>query len=467
MTTPRTLLWQPDLPARRGPRYQAIVAAIADDVTAGRLHPGDRLPTQRRLAAALGLGLGTVTRAYKEAEQRGLLASRVGRGTVVARPAVGNPLGLPSTQLIEMSVDLPLYAADPDLGAVLMKIARRDGVQQLLRYQPHAGSGRHRRAGAAWVERFDLVVRPDDVVACAGTHHALTVALMTVAQPGDVVLCDELGYPGLRALATSLHLRLHGIAEAAGGGGIDLAVVSSACRRQRVRAVYVVPSCHNPTTRQMAIDARRELARLAAKHDLFVLEDDVHRLSCVAPPRPIAAEARDRTFYVASFSKAVAAGLRVAFLVPPPALLQRSTEAVWASVWMAPPLAAEVAASWIEDGTADSVVRRKRDEAGARRQLLAQQLVGHRFEAQPSSFYAWLHLPLPWSGVEFALDARRRGVAVTPSTAFVVGQSAAPAAVRICFAAPESRADAERGLALLRQLLADGPSRRGASPAPV
>jgi DNA-binding transcriptional MocR family regulator len=256
-------------------------------------------------------------------------------------------------------------------------------------------------------------------------------------------------------------VRLQGIAEDRDGTGISPAAIEAACKRHRVRALYCVPSFHNPTTAQLGVEKRRELARLAAKHDFHVLEDDVHRLLSAAPPAPVATLARDRTFYVASFSKAVVAGLRVAFLVPPPSLVARATEAVWATVWTVPGLTVEVAATWIEDGTADEVVSRKRREAGERQKLRARVLAGARHDAQPNGYYTWLHLPAPWTSVEFALEARERGVAVTPSTAFLVGQIPAPAAVRVCVGAPETRADVERGLRILRELLASGPTRGG------
>jgi len=451
------------LPDGGGPQYLAIVRALAADVAEGRLHAGDRLPTHRQLARALGLGLGTVTRAYKEALQGGLIASRVGRGTFVASASAANPLGLPSSRAIEMSVDLPLHAEDPDLAAALKKIARRGETQALLRYGDHAGSARHRRAGAAWLERCELPVGADEVVVCAGTHHALCVALATIAKAGEVVLCDALCYPGLRALANRLQLKLSAIPSPGGDLDARLAAIEAACRKQRVRAIYCTPSVHNPTTARMEVDERRALAHLADEHGFHVLEDDVHRLLGDGPPPPVATLARERSFYVASFSKAVVPGLRVAFLVPPPGLLRRTAESVWATTWTVPPLPVEVAATWIEDGTADRVVARKRREAGERQGLCASLLAGARIDAQSCSYFAWLHLPEPWTSVEFALEARARGVAVTPSTAFAMTDAPAPPAVRVCVAAPATREEAERGLGILRALLDDGPSRTSAS----
>lgn len=460
VTTHRTILWKPSLADRAGPRYREIVAALQRDIGEGRLHVGDRLPTQRRLAEALGVGLGTVTHAYKEAERLGIISSQVGRGTFVARESRANPLGLPDAQLVEMSVDLPLHAEDPDLGAALQKVARREGVQRLLRYHDHAGTARHRRAGAVWAERFEMPVSPDQVVVCSGTQHAICVSLMAATRPGDTVLCDQLTYPGITAICANLGLHLHGVAMDA--GGIRTRALEAACRQRRVRALYCVPSFHNPTTAQLNGSRRRAIARLAEQHDFVVIEDDVHRLLSTSPPPPIATLAPDRSFYIASFSKAVTGGLRVAFLVPPDSLRQRVTDCVWATIWMTSSLPVEVAATWIEDGTADAVVAAKRTEAGRRQQVCAELLSGARYDAQQNGSYIWLHLPPRWSGTEFARAARDRGVAVAPATAFLIGQARPPAAVRICLAAPEQRDEMRRGLEVVRQLLEESPTRGSA-----
>src|ERR1700741_4015800 len=75
--------WIPDLSGRNGPRYRAIAEALADDVRGGGRAGGTQLPTQRALAWKLHVTIGTVSRAYAEAERRGLIAGEVGRGTYV------------------------------------------------------------------------------------------------------------------------------------------------------------------------------------------------------------------------------------------------------------------------------------------------------------------------------------------------------------------------------------------------
>jgi DNA-binding transcriptional regulator YhcF (GntR family) len=76
--------WVPTLSDRQGPVYRRILDALAADVTNGRLHRGQQLPTHRALAKALGIDLTTVTRAYTEARRCGLTEARVGQGTFVA-----------------------------------------------------------------------------------------------------------------------------------------------------------------------------------------------------------------------------------------------------------------------------------------------------------------------------------------------------------------------------------------------
>src|SRR5690554_4680616 len=93
-----TINWLPDLNGQTGPRYAAIAEALARDIRSGRLARGERLPTHRELAYRLGVTVGTVTRAYAEAERRGLIEGEVGRGTFVRDPQA---TALPSFAMVE------------------------------------------------------------------------------------------------------------------------------------------------------------------------------------------------------------------------------------------------------------------------------------------------------------------------------------------------------------------------------
>lgn len=98
--------WIPTIQDGSGPLYESIVEALSRDIASGRLHRGQRLPTHRALASALGVDLTTVTRAYNEARRRGLTEARVGQGTFVAESrlrVVRAPAGID----FDLSMNLP------------------------------------------------------------------------------------------------------------------------------------------------------------------------------------------------------------------------------------------------------------------------------------------------------------------------------------------------------------------------
>ncbi len=234
--------WLPDLTDRSGPRYLAIADCLADDVRLGRLAEGERLPTHRDLADSLGLTVGTVSRAYAEAERRGLLHGEVGRGTFVGGMAGGWELPSPGASdpaVVDLGLNLPLYAQDPDLGDALRTLSKRRDLHELLSYQPFAGSDRYRRAGAQWIARHGLDVDPANVIVTGGAQHAIAILLGTLCRAGDVVLTEPLTYPGLKSVA-----RLLGPRDAAGGDGRRGAVARRARPRlpRGTRARAVLPA---------------------------------------------------------------------------------------------------------------------------------------------------------------------------------------------------------------------------------
>ena len=158
-----------------------------------------------------------------------------------------------------------------------------------------------------------------------------------------------------------------------------------------------------------------------------------------------------------STSKSMAGGMRIGYLAAPERMVEPLSTSLRATVWMAAPLMAEIASEWIRDGTADRLVEQKRAESAARQELAARALEGFEFDAHPLSFHLWLHLPEPWRSSEFTMQLRRKGVAVTPSEAFVPGRVEAPHAVRVCLGAPRSRAHLESGLAVVGEVLRGTP----------
>lgn len=458
-------IWTPDLSVRRGPRYKAIADALQEDLDAGRLHPGDRLPTHRDLASRLGVTVGTVTRAYAESARRGLTGGEVGRGTFVRRPREDLRFlasGASDANLLNLSLNLP--ARNPEADALLRRAMRRfasrTDLGSLLDYHAHEGMPRHRAAGAAWIRRSGLEVDPSRILVCGGAQHAMAVTFATLCRPGDVVLTEALTYSGMKALAELLHLRLHGLAMDREGLRPD--GFEAACRSGAARVLYTMPTLHNPTTATLPEARRHEITAIARAHDVVVVEDDTYGFLPSSSPPPLASLAPERTYMITSASKSIAPGLRVGFLLAPAGAAARLAATLSSLTWMTSPLSAELAARWIEDGTAERLAAWQRRETSERQRLVLRRLEGHRLDSHPESTHVWLHLPEPWRAGPFVERAREEGVAVSPPEAFVAGRSPLPDAVRICLCATPSREELDQGLGLLAGILQDAPRSYGA-----
>src|SRR5258707_10809036 len=393
-------MWTPDLRQRSGPRYIAIAEALAEDAGGGHLRPGTRLPTHRDLADRLGVTVGTVTRAYAEATRRGLVTGEVGRGTFVraaARPAAAAG-AVPDAGIIDLSANLPPAAAVKQEAATLARtlaaLSRRQDLGRLLAYPPEGGAREHRAAGAEWIRRGGFATTVERVLVTSGSQHGMTAVFAGLFAPGDVIATEALTYPGMKTLAGLLALRLQGVAMDEHGLRPD--AFAAACRARRPKALYCVPTLQNPTTAVMPASRRQEIAAIARDHGVLIVEDDVHGRLLARPQPPLCTLAPDDSVYLTGTSKVLAPGLRVGFTVAPPALFPRIAAAIRGTTWMAAPLMAEIASRWIQDGTAETILARKRKEAAARYRIARKALERFAIQAHPEAYHLWLALPKPW-----------------------------------------------------------------------
>jgi DNA-binding transcriptional MocR family regulator len=451
-------IWQPRIARQSGPKYLAIAEALADDIAGGMLAPGTRLPTHRDLAERIGVTVGTVTRAYAEAQRRGLISGEIGRGSFVRRRDVIAPTAPDegSDHFVDFSLNLPASGdGERRLAETLGQIAR-EPLADLLDYGPSGGLPRHRAAGVEWLKRAGLEAARERVFVTNGAQHAMTVAFMAIAKPGDVILTENLTFHGMKELATYLGLALVGLATDAEGVIPD--AFDEACRTRCPRALYCMPNLQNPTAVVMGETRRQAIVQIARRHDVCIVEDDVYGflLDDEALP-PLAALAPELTYYLTSLSKSIAPGLRVGYVLAPASDAERIVSATRATCRMATPLMAEIATRWIADGVADAFVAYQRREVAARRGIAERALAGIPCQTHPKSFHLWIPLPEPWRAGTFVAELKAKGVLVLPAEIFAVAPATAPHAVRTCLGAVRGRAAVERGLEVLAATLRAGP----------
>ncbi len=453
-------IWKPNLAERAGPRYLAIADAIAEGIDNGQLTVGDRLPPHRDLAFDLGVTVGTVTRGYAEAERRGLTQGEVGRGTFIR--GADSKRSVPfciiedeETGLVDLSLNFPTEAGQAARYAkTAAELAADANVDLLLRYQPAAGNPRHRAAMAALAARGGVDVAPERIVVTSGAQHAMTVVFGSVCRPGDVVLAEELAYPGILAVARVLHLRLRGVA--LDNEGLRPDAFEAACRKGDAKALYCVPTYQNPTSAVMGEPRRAEIAAIAREYGVSIVEDDVYGFLHDSPPKPLATFLPEATYYISSTSKSMMPALRLGFVVCPEGMTDAVAETVRTTTWMANPLAADVVSRWVADGTAEAFANQHRSESKARLDLATRVLADVPFHSAPGTSHIWLPLPAPWSADDFVGRAAARNVRLISAKPFAV-TGMVPQALRICLGSPATRDDLERGLTVVADLMRSAP----------
>jgi DNA-binding transcriptional MocR family regulator len=489
--------WQPDISDRRGPRYRVIADRIADDIQEGRLSPGDRMPTHRELARQLGVTVGTITRAYAEAERRGLIAGHVGRGTFV------NPLREPSgaesgrqarssQAAYHPSDPVPLAEArskaegeagtgseaqsaaipiptipppDPNAPIDLSKLVPAQGPQALAvssalaavagsvmavgGYTNGKGEEAYGRASASvrsfLQENLQTEFSAQSVFTNSG-RAAIYGVLAALVGPNEIVLTDASTYDGLRPIADLLGLRLEPVA--GDRDGMLPESLELACWSSKANFLFLMPTLHNPTGITMPEARRQAIAELADKYKLSVIEDEVCGLLAGASrPAPFVTRIPERTVLITSFSKALSAEVGLGVVTGPAALTQRLKSII--DTIGAAPLASHVAAAarLIDSGELGELMSWQRTEIAARQAIAREELSDLDIAGSLLAPHVWLDLPAPWRVRDFERELSRRNVIVQGPEAFTPERAAVPHAVRIVLTAAANQEILRTGLA--------------------
>lgn len=435
-----------------GSKYMGILHAIEQGIAQGILLPGEALPTQRELAEALHVTLGTVSRGYAEAAQRGYIVGVTGRGTFVAsRREDVDVMGASGGVAHNLGYIAPFEFLNPGLNETLLRLSREHNLEHLTNYQEPRGLLRHRQAGALWAKRYGVHVGADDLLICAGAQHALLTILTSLFNPGDRIAAEQLTYPLLMQLTK--RLRLHVVPVRMDGSGILPEALEAACRTGEIKGLYLMPSCQNPTLAHIPDFRRHELVDICRRYDITIIEDDVYALAQENSSPTFATLAPERTCFIAATSEALSGGLRIAYLCPPEEHLEELERTISYTISMAPPLMAELAALWIQDGTAERVLAAKKQEAAARNVLARTLLGGFGLQTRTTGFFCWLRLPAPWTSASFAAAARHQGVLVAEGDHFAVGHGVTEPGARLALGGAKEREDLGCALTILANIL--------------
>jgi len=342
---------------------------------------------------------------------------------------------------VDLNFNYPSLPEQADLlRNALRGLASSGDLEALLRYQSHGGRLHERASVALHLERRGLTVPADQVLIVSGAQHGLAVAAMAMLQPGDVIAVDALTYPGFKVLAQVHRLEL--VPLPAATEGPDLDALAQLCVTRRVRAVYTMPTLHNPLGWVTPEQSRQRLAAIAREHGLLIIEDAAYAFLVEQPPTPLAALAPESTIYVSGLSKNVATGLRFGFVLAPTQFIDTLVRAIRATAWNTPALITAIATRWLNDGTVARLEAEKRADARHRQTVAREVLDGLELIGHPSSYFLWLPLPGEARADLVAVALRRANISVSTAEPFATTKNP-PHAIRLALGSVDTDVLAE------------------------
>lgn len=431
-------------------RYQQLADFITRLVSGGTLLPGSRVPSLREISRERGTSLATALQAYRLLEDRGVLEARPQSGFYVAKsgqagfaaPAASRPPRAARTvsisgvvlQLLEHAADpslVPLGCAIPSadllaagrLDRFLARAARERGIQSNTYTAPKGDSGLRRQL-AQRAARWGRALSPEDLALTCGCTEALTLALQAVTRPGDTVAIESPTYFGLLHTIEILNLKALELPTDP-FLGVDPDALEKALRAGAVSACLFASSFNNPLGCTSPDERKLAILRLLSRHRVPLIEDDIYGDIYFGDQRPTpfsALDPRADVIYCSSFSKTVAPGYRIGWLVPG-RRMQDILERKLATTLSGSALTQAAFAEYLASGGYDRHLRRIkgvfRDNIERMRHTIERTFPeGTRVSRPAGGFVLWVELPKQIDTRALFGQALERGICFTPGAVF-------------------------------------------------
>ena len=418
----------------RKARYTELANTLAEAIENRQLPPGTRLPTHRLFAEQQGVALATATRAYRELERRGLVVGEAGRGVFVRDLGLPLTLGIeqPASEgMIDLVFNMPGDTADPEiLRDGLKRLSLGGDLEAMLRYQPHGGRPHERKIIANHLNQSLAIIKPEHLLVTSGGQHGLAITALGLLKRSDVIGTDPLTYPGFKSVASLHGLNLIPINDTHGSMNPD--ALERQCRQQKLTAIYLMPTVHNPLGTVMDEATRVSLVKIAHQYDLLIIEDSAYTFLESEPPPSFIELAPDRTVHVGSFSKNLGTGLRLGYVIAPDTHINLLSHAIRATTWNAPALISALVTGWIEDGILETSEQKRRQDGAERQRLCHRILHDIPIQSHINASFAWLPLGTGQRAEPIITRLTGQGIAVSAAEPFAVTE-ATPQALRLAF----------------------------------
>jgi GntR family transcriptional regulator/MocR family aminotransferase len=434
-------------PKAAEPYYRQIYDRFRGAIAGGLLKPGDRIPSARALTQELGLARGTIDTAYSLLAAEGYIQARGQAGTVVTpglkpRTPVASAVP-PSSEITATSFRpdsiLPFQMGLPALDAFPRKIWARLGARCVRAMQPSDmvhpsvyGLPALRAEIAAYLHvSRGINCAPSQVFVTSGYRHTIELIGHALLKAGDRVWLEDPGYPPTRELLK--HMNMAAVPVPVDRDGMVIADGIKAA--PRARAAVVTPAHQSPLCVSLSLPRRLALLDWASRNQAWIVEDDYDgEYRYVSRPLPaLKSLDRDgRVLYAGTFSKVLFPGIRLAYLVVPPAQVERFEQISQALAGGSPQLTQAIVTAFITEGHFGRHIQRMRKLYAERRDATAvglESVLGKhlRIDAQPGGMHLILRPQAKRSDRRLVARMREEGLYAEALTDWSLGSGGAPA----------------------------------------
>lgn len=433
------------------PLYLQIVNQIKDQIMAGILPAGYKLPPERRLADSLLVNRTTVLNAYRELKAENLIGAHVGKGTIVmplqkkephdqvtgqkpiwnyffseysnrsADRVINDLLSLANrTDVISFATGMASPQCIPSTIINGMEELLAQGRYQALLHSPVEGFASLRKAISSYMERKGCFSRPEEVMLLSGSQQGIDLVARILIDPGDIVFMeDPTFFPALKVFRMA-GARVIGIPMDHDGMKID--VLKQLLQQYRPKLIYTIPSFHNPTGTEMSLERRKQLLELVNHYKIPVLEDDAYGELCYQGEPLPSLKSMDYSGYVIylnTFSKTVYPGLRIGWIVADKKVVARLAGVRQTVDLHTNCLSQIIIERYLASGRIENHLKMISEQYRERRDLMALTLSKHqdsgiRFHIPRGGYYIWCQLPKEVSEDDLVKKAGADGVVFLP-----------------------------------------------------
>jgi DNA-binding transcriptional MocR family regulator len=468
------------------PLYQVLADTFASFINSGELEEGLKLPTSRSLASSIGIHRNTVNKVYEELNNRGLVKSVVGSGTFVNAPqklreppALQGTSAIPWNSLVSsIATAEPLtryhrlnrYVGEgdyinlsrmhPSNELIPSELIRkctdtviRENGPAVFGYGSAQGLAELRQLISVELHRAGIPADKDSIIITTGSQQALDLVARLLCNPGDTILMEEHSYTGAINAFTSIGATIRPMPCDEDG---PLLSALESVQPGSAKALYLMPSCSNPTGRTISLERRKELLEWSTRKGVPIIEDDYGAdLDDESSPRAIRGLDAN-IIYLGTFSKKLAPALRVGFIISPVDLVSRLISLKQAMDLGTSLLQQYVLAEFIKRGYLRSHLRKIQPVYHNRRMKLAETLEKHlpaetRLRVPDSGVLLWLQLPAGLNSEDLFREALDYGVLVSPGSFHSVSPLAS-SGIRLTFCAEDETRLEEGGINLCKAI---------------